>query len=85
MNAEQIILQILKEYQFGDNLKNGDYVTGVKKMYFHQIAKDIVKKLNIDSVDSRRELLCNCSFSESEIDVVDSDVVCKTCDKNYVA
>ena len=46
MNLEQIIIQTLIEYQFGDNLKNGDYITGVKKMYFGEVAAMVVKKYN---------------------------------------
>lgn len=58
MDLEKIIIQTLIEYQFGDNLKNGDYVTGVKKMYFGEVAAMVVKKYNdIHNVVNRRELL----------------------------
>lgn len=46
MDLEKIIIQTLIEYQFGDNLKNGEYVTGVKKMYFGEVAAMVVKKYN---------------------------------------
>ncbi len=57
MNLEKIIIQTLIEYQFGDNLKNGNYVTGVKKMYFGEVAATVVKKLNLQNVSKQRELL----------------------------
>ena len=46
------------------------------------------KPLNIARVvlpTDKEGTLCSCSFSESEIDVVESDVVCRTCNKKYVA
>ena len=45
-DLEKIIVKTLIEYQFGENLKNGDYITGVKKMYFNEVAKMVVKKYN---------------------------------------
>ena len=53
MNKEEIkkmILQVLKEYQFGDNLKDGSYVTGIKRHEFGNVADDIVKNLTIPIV-----------------------------------
>ncbi len=58
MDLEKIIIQTLIEYQFGDNLKNGDYVTGVKKMYFGEVAALVVKKYND---------IHNVVFSEAEL------------------
>ena len=46
MDLEKIIIKTLIEYQFGDNLKTGEYITGVKKMYFGQVAADVVRKYN---------------------------------------
>jgi len=68
MDLEKIIIQTLIEYQFGDNLKNGDYVTGVKKMYFGEVAALVVKKYNdIHNVVNRRELLLDfADYSESD-------------------
>jgi len=63
MDLEKIIIQTLIEYQFGDNLKNGDYITGVKKLYFGEVAATVVKKqiimstLKAANVSKQHELL----------------------------
>lgn len=46
MTLEEIIMQTLREYQFGDTLRNGNYVTGVRKYEFANVAKAIVRKFN---------------------------------------
>jgi hypothetical protein len=56
-DLKKIIIQTLIEYQFGDILKNGDYINGVKKMYFNDVAETIVKNLSLSGVSHRRELL----------------------------
>lgn len=68
MDLEKIIIQTLIEYQFGDNLKNGDYVTGVKRIYFGEVAAMVVKKYNdIHNVVNRRELLLDfADYSERD-------------------
>ena len=60
MNLEQIIIQTLIEYQFGDNLKNGDYITGVKKMYFGEVAAMVVKKYNDIHIVSNHVVYDEC-------------------------
>ena len=46
MDLEKIIIKTLIEHQFGDNLKNGDYITGVKMMYFGEVAASVVDRFN---------------------------------------
>jgi hypothetical protein len=78
MNLEQIIIQTLIEYQFGDNLKNGDYVTGVKKMYFGEVAAMVVKKYNdIHNVSKclccdKVKKLTHCEECGNDIGIVDN-------------
>ena len=49
-DLKKIITQTLIEYQSGDILKNGDYVSSVKKMYFNEVAETIVKNLSLSGV-----------------------------------
>ncbi len=48
--AKKIILQVLKQYQFGDNLKDGSYITGIKKYEFGNVADDIIKNISLGSI-----------------------------------
>tara|TARA_R110000772_G_scaffold48693_1_gene111116 strand:+ start:1491 stop:1760 length:270 start_codon:yes stop_codon:yes gene_type:complete len=45
MDLKKIIIQTLNEYEFGNNLKNGDYIRGVKKTYFYNVAQTIIDKV----------------------------------------
>ena len=80
MNLEQIIIQTLIEYQFGDNLKNGDYVTGVNKMYFGEVAAMAVKKYNdIHNVIVPKGTLCDVCGSDDIIEAPSIGRNCNTC------
>jgi hypothetical protein len=63
MDLKKIIIQTLNEYEFGDNLKNGDYIRGVKKMYFNNVAETIINKLAETETLNKGEGLCNVLHS----------------------
>jgi hypothetical protein len=82
MDLEKIIIQTLIEYQFGDNLKNGDYITGVKKMYFGEVAAMVVKKYNdIHNVVGQSE---QCAHPRDKREYIGSNMLrCKVCGKEF--
>ena len=44
MITEKEIIEILNEWEFGANLKNGEFVRGVKNEYYKNVARAIVSK-----------------------------------------
>ena len=54
MITEKKIIQTLNEWEFGANLKNGDFVRGVSREHYESIAKEIVK--NNDLLHSVSEI-----------------------------
>lgn len=44
MITEEEVIQILNEWEFGANLKNGEFVRGVKNEYYKDVARAIVSK-----------------------------------------
>lgn len=44
MITEKEIIQILNEWEFGANLKNGEFVRGVKNEYYKDVARAVVSK-----------------------------------------
>lgn len=81
MNKDEVknmILRVLKEYQFGDNLKDGSYITGVKKYEFGNVAEEIVKNLNIPIVGVS---VCNTeSHAMMKVGVL---IKCPDCDEKF--
>jgi hypothetical protein len=56
MDLEESIVNTLCEYQFGDNLENGDYITGVREIYFGEVAK-IISNCVSRELERRRDLI----------------------------
>ncbi len=46
----ETILRVLKEYQFGDNLRDDSYITGILKYEFGNVADEIIERLNISDI-----------------------------------
>ena len=44
MITEKEIIEILNDWEFGANLKNGGFVRGVKNEYYKNVARAIVSK-----------------------------------------
>jgi hypothetical protein len=44
MTTEEKIIQILNEWEFGATLKSGEFIRGVKKEYYKDIAEEIVNQ-----------------------------------------
>jgi hypothetical protein len=44
MITEKEIIEILNEWEFGANLKNGEFVRGVKNEYYKNVARALVSK-----------------------------------------
>jgi len=60
MELEKIIIETLNEFEFGNTLKNGDYITGVKTIYFGAVASQVATKLKAKTtVECTPENNCN--------------------------
>ena len=60
MITEKEIIEILNEWEFGANLKNGEFVRGVKNEYYKNVARAIVSK------NESLHLVSGCSLEEMQ-------------------
>ena len=79
MITEEEIIQTLNEWEFGANLKNGEFIRGVKKEYYKDIAEAIVNK-NLTMHDVSNLLLCGECDKETEHEELSSTTLkCLEC------
>ena len=78
MITEKEIIQILNEWEFGANLKNGEFVRGVKNEYYKDVARAVVSK-NESLHDVRN--ICQCSSPVFKTYEYTNKPVCTKCRK----
>ncbi len=68
MITEEKIIQILNEWEFGANLKNGDFVRGVSRKHYESIAKEIVQNNDLlHSVSDSLPVACTMEDDKGEL------------------